>query len=57
MRPHDNEMIVWWRDCINSPVFDESETRRLKDRPTDRPGYRIARMHLRNIEIIYFTKS
>ena len=62
MRPHDDEMMVWWCDymrllfaikIIDFPIFDESVTHGptdgRTDGPTDRPDYRDARTHLKMI--------
>ena len=62
MRPHDDEMIVWWWDYMRhhylrskSSIFPfltkasptDGRTDGRTDRPTDRPSYRDARTHLK----------
>ena len=54
MRPHDDEIILWWRDCIDFPRFwrkrdprKDGPTDPGTDRPTDRRTDRDARTYLK----------
>ena len=57
MRPHDDEMIVWWCDYMFYNYMLKNDDFSLfftkaspTDRRTDKPGYRDARTHLKRKE-------